>query len=700
MKKIQIIGLFLPMVLVLGGCALTNNDDSSLTDKTDALTLPKEELASPVASGANKSGLDGAESPRFESVATDVSFGGSKKMREMQSLRWDAQQSRAVVSPRDFFSNDKKVSVSAEKMLLSNFIHYTFGELLGVNYILGPRVSSEEPVDEERVTLSVTQKLGEQDLFDLVSQLLIQRNVNIKYLDANFFISKNEGSPSKASVSIGLGREFSALPKNASRIMQVVPLKFGVKVSIERLLRELTSAKISPDYSQSVIFVEGSREEVIQAIELIDLLDTPAMRGRYIGMIELDFISPEAFSSNLGKLLKNEGIDLGVGEPNNKNLVIVPLGQLGSVVVFATNEFLLERVNYWASIIDVQTDGPGKQYFIYNPKFSRALDIDDSISSLLGLKRDQGGSAQSDGSSTGNAPSRARASSGGDNDLNMVVDERANALIFYSTGDEYRALLPLLRKLDVMPKQVMLDLTIAEVSLKDEFKHGVEWAIARGEVNLTTQGAFGATNVGGMGLLINGTEGPLQANFLSTNNLVNIISNPSLMVRDGVTATINVGSDVSVVGQTTQDPINGDRQTTRAEYRKTGISVQVKPTVNANGIVILAISQTISNSVPGSSGAGGNPDIFERSLNTEVVAQSGQTVLLAGLISENSTTGGSGTPGLSKIPLLGNLFKSKSNSSDRTELAMLVTARVVEDAAAWDDILNEFKKGLLNLAVE
>jgi general secretion pathway protein D len=201
-------------------------------------------------------------------------------------------------------------------------------------------------------------------------------------------------------------------------------------------------------------------------------------------------------------------------------------------------------------------------------------------------------------------------------------------------------------------------------------------------------------------LLINGKEGPLQANFLSTNSLVKIISNPSMMVRDGVGASINVGSNVSVVGQTTQDPINGDRQTSNAEYRKTGIAVNVKPTINADGVVILEINQVISNSVPGTSGAGGNPDIFERSLSTEVVAQSGQTVLLAGLISENSSSGGSGAPGLSKIPLFGNLFKSKAASSDRTELVMLITARVVEDTAAWDSIIGEFTKGLEYLELE
>ena len=104
--------------------------------------------------------------------------------------------------------------------------------------------------------------------------------------------------------------------------------------------------------------------------------------------------------------------------------------------------------------------------------------------------------------------------------------------------------------------------------------------------------------------------------------------------------------------------------------------------------------QNISNSVPGSTGASGNPDIFTRTIKTEVLAKSGQTVMLGGLISENETRGGSGTPGFSRIPIFGNLFKARSNSADRTELIMVVTPRVVQDLANWDPIMNDFKESL------
>jgi general secretion pathway protein D len=165
-------------------------------------------------------------------------------------------------------------------------------------------------------------------------------------------------------------------------------------------------------------------------------------------------------------------------------------------------------------------------------------------------------------------------------------------------------------------------------------------------------------------------------------------------VRDGVSATINVGSDISVIGSTTVDPINGERQTTTSEYRKTGVDISVTPTVNSQGIIVMEVDQTISNSIPSSSGASGNPDIFERSLSTEVVARSGQTVILGGLISANYNQGGSSAPRLGDIPLLGNLFKSSSDSQDRTELVMLITPKLIENLDQWQIVMSDFKQGL------
>lgn len=666
---------------------------------TEKVNVPPSYLADEVSRDSSPKIESREDGINEDDAGRSLTRPDKSKSLVINPLQWQAKKINTTPPPADMFSPDALLSVSAEKMPVQDFIHYIFGELFSVNYVLGDVAGEVVSPAEDQITLNIANPISARDLFRLVAEVLIERQVQIKFGNETFFFYRQGDLANTPQLVIGIGRTPSEVPETAKKILQVVPLKFGIKVSIERTLRSLTNAKITPDFEQSAIYIEGQRKEIIRALELIDMLDTPAMRGRHIGLIEFSFIDPSFFSKEVLSLLENEGIDAAVGRPNNKNLVLVPLQQLGALAVFATNEFLLERVRHWAQLIDVPGEGPNKQYFLYHPKYARAIDLEDSVSALLQLSVSSGTSGvDQSGGSTGNAPSERRVATS--NEISIVVDERSNALVLYTTGQRYKALLPLLRKLDVLPKQVMLDITVAEVSMKDEFKHGVEWALSRGEVNVTTQGAFGAASVGGIGLIIDGNEGPFTANFLTTNSLVNILSQPTLMVRDGVTARIQVGSQISVVGATTQDPINGERQTTSSEYRDTGISLTVTPTVNAVGIVVLEVDQTISNSVPGSSGAGGNPDIFERAIKTEVVARSGQTVLLGGLISENSASGGSGAPGLSKLPLLGNLFKARSIGSDRTELIMLITPRVLEDLSNWEQLIYGFKDGMKYLGAE
>jgi general secretion pathway protein D len=634
---------------------------------------------------------------------TDSSRGGQlagsdskQKVRDLEAIQWGESQLRSGDVLSAMFSGVKKFGASAEKMPLEGFIHYVFSDLLGVNYVLGEGVVPQGNSQAEKISLDLQNLVSARDLFDLSSDILINRGLHIKYGSETFYIYRPDGDGGASELVVGVGRNDIDVPNTSKTILQIVPLKFGVKLSVERTLISVVKAKITPDYEQSSLFVTGGRQEILRALDLIEILDKPAARGKYVGLIGLTYIEPGDFSRQIALLLENEGIDASIGKPASRNVVMVPLEKRGAVVIFAANELLLDRVRYWSGLVDKPGDGSNEQYFIYSPKHARAIDLGESVSALIGVAGAgfNPGQNVSSGQSTGNAPAPSRVAGINNGKIRMVVDERSNALVFYTTGSEYRALTPLLEKLDTMPKQVLLDITIAEVSLKDEFKFGVEWAVQRGEVQLTTQGAFGATAIGGVGVSIAGSEGPLDASFLKTNSLVNILSNPTIMVRDGVTANIAVGSDISVVGETTQDPINGERQTTAAEYRKTGVDVTVTPTVNARGIVVMEINQKISNTVPSTSGSAGNPDIFERSIKTEVVAESGQTIMLGGLISGNYSKGDTGVPGFASIPLLGKLFKSESDSSDRTELVMLITPKVLDDLGEWREFSEEFRSEL------
>jgi general secretion pathway protein D len=355
-------------------------------------------------------------------------------------------------------------------------------------------------------------------------------------------------------------------------------------------------------------------------------------------------------------------------------------------------------VRYWASVLDKPVKGAGEQYFVFRPQFARAVDVGASIAALLGSpSANMGGGASSSaggGERTGSAPSEQRVTSVTIDGLRMVVDERSNTLVFVTSGSKYQTIEPLLNQLDILPKQVVLDMVIAEVTLKDEFRFGFEFALQDGDAAITTLGAYGAGSIGGAAMQVVGVDGELTGQILQTSSLINVLSNPTLLVRDGVQASISVGSDISVVGATTFDPINGERQTTTAQYRQTGVDVTVMPTINAEGIVLMQISKNISNAVPGSTGAGGNPDVFTRSVTTEIAAASGQTVLLGGLISEDVSASKNGAPGLSKVPGLGWLFKTEGDNSSRTELVMLITPRILDSVDEWEQIKDLFSDGL------
>jgi len=276
--------------------------------------------------------------------------------------------------------------------------------------------------------------------------------------------------------------------------------------------------------------------------------------------------------------------------------------------------------------------------------------------------------------------------------VRIAADSGRNALIIYATPQHYRALENLLRQLDIMPAQVLIEATVAEVTLIGDLKYGLEWYLknnddSRNEV-IKTMGGLGLGTAGISYSLVNASQRfQVLVNALAEEELVKVLSSPRIMVRDGKGASITVGTQVPVVtSDTARVDAGGDERTgvVRAyQYRNTGVTLQVTPTVHAEGIVTLEISQDVSE--PAASG-GENPLILNRTLNTEVVAASGQTVLLGGLIKENQGRRESKVPWLGDLPGLGHLFKVTTRGSERTELVVMITPHIIRSTRQLDEI--------------
>lgn len=596
------------------------------------------------------------------------------------------------------FSDKQSFQVSVNALPLNDFIHYTLGELLNVSYLIEPSIKSKNTP----VTLELKEEVSGQKLFQLVQTVLTQNDTSVSLNDGVLYLYPLDAKRTKSDQAFGFGRTAETVPNVTSDIIQLVPIKYGVSTGLRSSIAGLVDAQISIDPEQGLVTIKGKREQVLRALSLIELIDSPVLFNKAMALMSFTYIDSQTFIEKTKELLSLEGINAETSRSTSSSVFFVPIEHLGQVVVFATADEILDRVEYWSKQLDKPATGSEQSFFIYHPKFARAADLGLSLAPLLGgtnVGANRSRTAERKTPTSGSTPPKEGSSANltveGDG-IKLVVDERANALIFYSTGKYYQELQPILNQLDIMPKQVMMEVVIAEVKLTGSFAKGVEFAIKNGSLG-NTSNTVNFEKKGGFGYSVVGLGGNVSINFNQTDGLVNVLSRPTLLVRDGVSATISVGDDIPTVGSTTSDPINGARETTTIQYRKTGVDLTVTPTINAQGTVIMTIEQTISNVNPDGDGGTGTPAIFERSINTEVVAGNGQTVLLGGLISQNSSTGASSIPWFGHIPILGHLFRSDTSSSDKTELVVLVTPKIVQNAEDWKKIETSFKKGLENL---
>jgi general secretion pathway protein D len=309
----------------------------------------------------------------------------------------------------------------------------------------------------------------------------------------------------------------------------------------------------------------------------------------------------------------------------------------------------------------------------------------------------------------------------GEDTLRIVPDLRNNALLIYATGAEYDIILAALKKLDIVPLQVLIEATVAEVTLNDALKYGLEWFLNFGNNTVVFNTGEKSTPAPGPDLLLSKFPGfaymlalkdvKVVLNALTQITDVKVISSPQLMVLDNQPARLQVGDQVPVAVRTsvsTEVSATSAPIVAEIEYRDTGVILDIIPRVNASGLVVLDIIQEVSDVAPTVVSASTTtttqattPTISQRRIATTVAINSGETVALGGLIRESDNKSVSGVPLLSEIPMVGNLFKTTSNTSARTELLVLLTPRVVrdrQDARTVTEQLRQRLRGLIPLS--
>jgi len=286
---------------------------------------------------------------------------------------------------------------------------------------------------------------------------------------------------------------------------------------------------------------------------------------------------------------------------------------------------------------------------------------------------------------------------GTENRIRIVANRRNNALLIYATPSEYAVIEGMLRKIDIIPLQVLIEATIAEVTLNDALQYGTQFFFRIGHVaeTLGNLPIFPQTFQGFA--LSHAPDYIIKA--LADVTKLKVLSAPQLLVLDNEPARLQVGQQVPVLtGTATSTLTTGAPIVNSVDYHSTGVILQVTPRVNSGGLVTLDIAQEVSDvaPTPATNTVTGSPTFDDRIVRTRVAVQDGQTVGMAGLIRDSSSEENNGIPFLKDIPVLSTLFSSQSNNRNRTELLVLITPHVVHDQRDARALTEDLRSQLIN----
>lgn len=426
-------------------------------------------------------------------------------------------------------------------------------------------------------------------------------------------------------------------------------------------------------------------------------------------------------------------------------LRVLPIERLNSVLIVTPRAAYLDQAREWIEKLDQPgNSGSEPQLFVYRVQNGAARHLADVLNGLFGAM-----GTQVQGSNSGVAPGLQPTSAGSNRQgtvsgttsagttlaagagqstvqgsgitsvalpsgLRIIGDELNNSVLVYGTPREYQQIETTLKRLDISPTQVLIEASIIEVTLNDDLKYGIQWYFndRRGSntgtgilsnVASTVQSnpaggpVFGAASTG-FSYTLRNSLGNVQAvlNALASKSLVKVISSPSLMVLDNHTASIAVGNQTPIQSGTTVT--TGGNVTTSIQYKDTGVSLSVTPSVNAGNMVTMLLNQMVTDVGPvDTEGNTGQRSFLQRQITSKVAVRAGETLVLGGLIRDNSSTGNAGVPGLKDVPVFGHLFGSTTNSGSRTELLVVITPQVVRTTDDVREVSADLRDRMRNL---
>jgi general secretion pathway protein D len=621
------------------------------------------------------------------------------------------------------------VTLNFEQASLPEFLRVVFESILNENYLLDPAVNGN-------VTLHTTRPVTQDTVLPIVEAVLEQNGAAL-IRDEGMYKVLPLGEAASASGVPSVGRYPSSSRKGYG--IQVVPLQHVSAGELEGILAPFVpeGSSVSVDTTRNVLILSGPKYRLDDLLATVRMFDVDWLSGMSFAMFRLEYADAVSVVEEIQTI-----IETGGDTPLAGIVRVLPIERVNGVLVITHRPEHIDAIQALINEFDWGLEGAaGRRLFVYELENGKAENIAGVLQQIFGQKELEEsrsgelavpGAASSvfrraeaisrppplPGQATGTravrsaSPVVATPAVAGDGDatgesgegitaesqaaVTIIADQDNNAIIVMATPQDYHAIEATIRRLDISPRQVLIEATIAEVTLSNGLAYGVRWFLENTDWELGFNAPVpGGASGEGLAFAFFDDSSDLTAFFdvLATQSNVKFLSTPQVMVLDNQTANIRVGDQIPVTTRSSQSTTNPDAPiVTEVQFRDTGTLLTVTPRINAGGQITLEISQEVS--IPGAEpavGGGGNVAIAQRTINSSVIVQSGQTVVLGGLILETTTNGKSGIPILMNIPGLGALFSTNSTDTFRTELIITVSPRVIEDPREMEKVTEELR---------
>ena len=598
------------------------------------------------------------------------------------------------------------VNLNFEQVPLTTLIQVVYTEILGRTVNIDPQVMDRRDMVTFRTPARQTPRQVQE------AMRLLLRSYGLAAVDLGGLVRVVPDSAQTGQLpEILRGAALPETPDALRPVFQLVELQAVRNNEVSGWLNTIMGGRVvvQEDPTRNAIILSGTSESVAAALEALRVLDQPVMRGRSSLRIAPLFLAAEELARRLSEVLAAEGYSMpppnfspqsgGIRYP----LMILPVPASNALLVFSLSDEILAHVQDWVSKLDVPNErGSGKGFVSYTAQNVTAADLARTLDQILGGNTGRSDSQQV--APVGGTASQSQTESAELGSGAVVVDESSNTLIFRTNPEEYSYILGLLRTLDRPAPSALIEVTVAELQLKDDSQTGVEWLLTESlGGNDVIGGTLGGLSVGSGGVTFKQLDSSgdvrLVLNALASSNRATILSSPRVVARNAQEATIQVGQEVPIItsqqsslaGNTSPDTL-GVLQS--VEYRSTGVILTVKPTIHPGGRIDLKVSQEVSAAQATLTGVDNSPTFSTRKVDTSLTLKNGATVLLGGLIANDGNTGNAGIPFLKDLPGLGQMFRTNTRKQNRTELVVLITPYIITDDDDARAVTDAFKKML------